>query len=279
MSNIIMPRRAFLAAAGASAVSTVLPRSVFASAHVPAQPKTQPRVEYVSGMLGGHGKVKLALVASNDFSGSVKRDELGVDEINLQIEGTAQAFESMPVINAIKSTPGGILCTNAQFTELACQAVGWARLQDEQDCRNFAALIRAAGVDKRISGKNNTHIATSLDKFKTYLDLAPNESERKVIDVSFDGPENSEGKNTDTSNALLRSKANELERSGITINGLPISNEEPDMKAYSDAYLITSDGFSIEVKGYRQYADMLISKLELEIAGAKPPGSMAQRLG
>ena len=282
MSNLVMPRRSFLSAAGAGILGTVLPRSLHAESVVklPAAPITDA-IQYIPDMMG-QGDASIALVVSNDFSGSIKNNEKGVDEITLQIEGTARAFETDYVIQAIESRPGGVLCTQTQFTETTCQSVGWARLQSKEDCLRFAGMIRAAGVDRRVSGKFNTHIAQGLAFNKACLDGAPFQSAERIVDVSGDGPENSQGMDTVRSSQLVRAQVGLMESHGIKINGLPICNEDPLLDQWYKQNVITSDGFVMPARGFVDYADMLISKLMLEIAGierGKSPAFAMRGLG
>ncbi len=53
---------------------------------------------------------------------------------------------------------------------------------------------------------------------------------------------------------------------GITINGLPILNEEPDLDAYYRAFVIGGNGaFCVPARDYRDFREAIRDKLVREI--------------
>ena len=95
--------------------------------------------------------------------------------------------------------------------------------------------------------------------------------ERRVIDVSGDGRAN-EG----DSPALPRALAMAL---GITVNGLPIQNEEPELAAYYRAWVVGGpDSFLITADDYADFAEAMRRKLFREILGPPIAESPKRRL-
>lgn len=94
--------------------------------------------------------------------------------------------------------------------------------------------------------------------------------ERRVIDVSGDGRAN-EGE----SPAIARAYANRI---GITINGLAILNEEPDLTRYYLAGVVGGPGsFLLTAVDFDDFAESMRRKLYFEIVG--PPIAAAPNTG
>src|SRR5690606_37519151 len=86
---------------------------------------------------------------------------------------------------------------------------------------------------------------------------------RRVIDVSGDGPNNAGRPSEQARDAAVAR--------GLTINGLPIVAEEPQVAAaYRDRVIGGPGAFLVVAEGIDSFADAIIKKLGLEIAAARP---------
>jgi hypothetical protein len=198
--------------------------------------------------------VELELILAVDASGSVS-----AAEFNLQVEGLAVAFRDPEVIRAIGNA-GSIAVAVMQWSSPGQQvlAVDWKVLSDAASAEAMAREIEAAG--RVIMGE------TALDaaiRFAT-AELESNAflGRRRVIDVSGDGATNWGG-NPDQ--ARDRAVA-----AGITINGLAIINEQPELGSYYRERVIGGPGaFVMMAADYDDFARAMRLKLIEEI-GPRP---------
>ena len=201
--------------------------------------------------------VRLELLLAVDCSFSVS-----IEEFNLQMEGIALAFEHPSILGAIEQTGGqGIAVSLVQWSSLNDQAValGWTHIRGIGDALAFARSVR--GVGRLING-GSTSLGTVMNKAVGSIESNGIEGERRVIDVSGDGRAN-EGE----SPAHARAYAN---RAGITVNGLAILNEEPNLAAYYLAWVVGGPGsFLLTADDYYDFIEAIRRKLYMEITG--PP--------
>lgn len=199
--------------------------------------------------------VELELVLAVDASGSVD-----VAEFDLQVRGLAKAFRHPDVIRAIHSVgANGIVVALVQWSSPGQQnvAVDWTRVFDATSAARLANLIETSPrqmVD-----------TTAIDKvllFATQI-LGTNGfvGRRKAVDVSGDGPTNF-GPDPDR----MRDRA---VAAGITINGLAILNEVPNLDRYYRDHVIGGPGaFIMTATDYRDFGRAIRLKLMREIRGA-----------
>ena len=110
---------------------------------------------------------------------------------------------------------------------------------------------------------SSTSIATAIADSAALLQSNAFEGQRKVIDVSGDGPDNSGGDLDGARNSALTS--------GITINGLSIEAEEAGLHAYYlDHVIIGADSFAEPAQGFEDFARAMKEKLLREL---RPLGS------
>jgi len=83
-------------------------------------------------------------------------------------------------------------------------------------------------------------------------------SDHLVIDISGDGSDNNDMTGPDIQRALA-------ENFGITINGLPIINDEKGVVDWYRDHVKTSDGFVLEAKSFEEFQQALINKLVQEL--------------
>ncbi|MDP6706703.1 MAG: DUF1194 domain-containing protein [Alphaproteobacteria bacterium] len=200
--------------------------------------------------------VDLQLILAIDVSSSIDRSEY-----LLQTEALAAAFRSPEVGEAIdRFAPRGIAVTVLQWASehLQRQTVPWTWVGPRPSRRAFADRLAAM---RRIDHEGVTAIALAIAAAQRLFAANGYESGRRVIDLSGDGISN-QGPPI----APLRRRAI---AAGITINGLAILNEEPDLDAYYQRQVIGGPGaFVITAADYADFARAIRAKLVREISGA-----------
>lgn len=200
--------------------------------------------------------VDLALVLAVDASASVDPSEY-----QLQLSGIAAGFRDPDVIAAIRSGPKH---------RIAVELLVWADHQVPKDRTGFVILASAAdaadfarsveGFPRSQDGGTGIGegIAASLHDLDGFGLPAP----RKVIDVSGDGRETPA---REFVVLLPQARAMAYERK-VTINGLAITNEEPDLaQYYADAVALGADSFVMSATDYTDFAEAVRRKLLREI--------------
>lgn len=200
--------------------------------------------------------VDLALVLAVDVSASVD-----LDEFALMVEGLGSAMEDSSVLAAFTSGPSGAVAVAALFwSEPQGQeiAADWTRVSDPASAAQAAGLLRTA---PRPARPGRTAIGAGLLAAATMLGRCPWPAARLVVDVSGDGRQNS-GPSLAPARQLLID-------GGITINGLAVANEEPDLAAWYAANLIGGPGaFAMETPDYAAFAEAMRQKLLREARGS-----------
>ena len=198
--------------------------------------------------------VDLQLVLAIDVSSSVDYNEFG-----LEIDGYVQAFRDPRVVRAIQAGPlGKIAVTMVQWAGQYHQkvAVDWLEVSDVATAERLATAIYES--PRLMEG------ATALGEAVIFsiplFDQAPFVGRRQAIDVSGDGMSN-EGRPA----SVARDQA---ARRGITINGLAIINEEPNLEDHYRQFLITGpNAFVVVAKDFESFAEAIVTKLIREITG------------
>jgi hypothetical protein len=87
---------------------------------------------------------------------------------------------------------------------------------------------------------------------------------RRVIDVSGDGANNDGRPVTEARDAAVAA--------GVTINGLPIVEVEPDLeKYYRENVIGGSDAFVVVARDTASFGQAVLRKLLVEVAGLRAP--------
>jgi hypothetical protein len=200
-------------------------------------------------------KVAMALVLAVDVSESIN-----AGEYELQHEGIARAFENAQVVDTIQSV-GGIDVLMLEWSDRDKQAIiaNWTKVSDAASATAFAATVRAG---KR-SSNGLTAVGDALLASGAAFANAPDQPERRVIDISGDGMANVGPRPDDIRDAL--------NAKGITINGLAILASEPWLSTYYNNEVIGGDGaFLMEVKDFDSFATAIKQKLLAEISARSP---------
>jgi hypothetical protein len=207
--------------------------------------------------------VDLQLALALDASGSVSQERF-----ELQKQGYAAAFRHPRVLAAIRSgSRQAIAVTMYQWTGpwLQVHAIKWMRIEDEESA--FAVASAIESMPRGLFG-GGTSISGAIDYAVTLFPDSPFPAERRVIDISGDGP-NNRGR-------PVQNARDDAVRAGFTINGLPILVLEPQLDLYFENNVIGGPGaFVIAAKNYETFAQAILQKLIVEIS-ARPTPKLAR---
>ena len=208
-------------------------------------------------------------------------DARSIDEVefNLQRKGYAAAVTDPQVLRAIV---GGrhhaIALTFVEWSGAADQnvVVDWTVVRDEEGAGGVAATILAA--PRSFLGR--TSISAAIDYAVERFAMAPAQADKRILDVSGDGTNNSGRAVTEARDQAIAA--------GITINGLAIINTQANpgyafhtqppggLPKYYEENVIGGPGaFLIQVENFDTFAEAITRKLVTEIAGAPPPQETA----
>jgi Protein of unknown function (DUF1194) len=211
--------------------------------------------------------VDVEIVLAADVSRSIDDKEFA-----LQRKGYAAAMTDRRVLRAVQAARNqaiGVCFIEWSGDDEQHVVVDWTRITDEEDGAGFAAAIRAA--PRSFTGR--TSISAAIDFAMVRFQQVRWPPARRVIDISGDGTSNAGRPITAARDAAAAA--------GVTINGLAIINESPDL-GYSahthppgglpDYYrrnvLGGPDAFLIVVKDFGSFAEAMAEKLAKEIADA-----------
>jgi hypothetical protein len=196
----------------------------------------------------------LGLVLALDCSASVTLEEFG-----LMAGGLAAALRDPAVVAGLTTGPAGAsLCALLLWSGVGAQdtLLDWTRLASEAEVRGFADAVDAL---PRITRAGLTAVGDGLQACEDLLGLLPAPVRRRVVDMVGDG-----SANAGTPPDPIRDR---MAAAGITINGLCLLHEEPDLVAWYEAHVIGGpDGFALPCPDYPAFTDAMIRKLVREIA-------------
>ncbi|HEX9325272.1 MAG TPA: DUF1194 domain-containing protein [Reyranella sp.] len=214
--------------------------------------------------------VDLLLVLAADVSRSVTEPKF-----KLQREGAAAAFTHPQVVAAMTSGKNRrIAVCFVEWATAGMQAVvvDWTVIGDGVAARNFGDRL----VEAPRSFAGSTSISDAIDFSVKQLARAPFNSERRVIDISGDGNNNSGRSVTDARDEALAN--------GITINALVIltplaesfrpehTNPPGGLEKYFQDSVIGGPGaFTVVAESHESFGRALTKKLIQEIAGLPGP--------
>lgn len=209
--------------------------------------------------------VDMLLVLAADVSRSVTEPKF-----KLQREGAAAAVTHPDVVRAMTSGPHRRIAIC--FVEWATAGqhnvvIDWTTIDGEAAARNFGGKL----VEMPRSFVGSTGIGSAIDFSVRQLERAPFESDRRVIDISADGNNNSGRPVVDARDDALAK--------GITINALVIltplsesfrpahTNPPGGLEKYFQDNVIGGPGsFTVPAEGHEAFGRALTKKLIREIA-------------
>jgi Protein of unknown function (DUF1194) len=217
--------------------------------------------------------VDLLLALAADVSRSID-----ADKFKLQREGYAAAFSDSRVINAIASgLHGRIAVCFIEWSGPGSQrlVIDWTPIEDVGSGKQFADQL----LEIPRSFADSTSISGGIDFALAQFARAPFGAERRTIDASGDGNNNS-GRD-------VRLARDEAVAAGVTVNGLVIltdarfswSSEHTNPpggleKYYRDNVIGGPAAFVLVAKDFNSFGDLLIKKLIAEIALIAPRGEI-----
>jgi Ca-activated chloride channel homolog len=198
--------------------------------------------------------VDLALILAFDGSASVTYDEFG-----LMAGGCAAALRDPDVAAGLTAGPNGaclaaVLLWSGSFAQEVM--VEWTRIASKADVEAFAAQVENM---PRIVPAGATAIGEALLVAEALLAALPDPAGRQVIDVVGDGRSN-QGEAPGPVRDRLAAR-------GVTINGLCVLHEEPDLVVSYLAEVVGGPGsFALQCQDYQGFAVAMQQKLQREIA-------------
>src|SRR6478752_7326365 len=213
--------------------------------------------------------VDLLLVLAADVSRSI--DDV---EFNLQRKGYAAAMTDPRVLRAIASGRNhAIAITFIEWSGAADQnvVVDWTIVRDEEAAGSIAAAILAA--PRSFLGR--TSISAAIDFALAHFAKSKWQASRRIIDISGDGTNNSGRPVTEARDQAIAR--------GITINGLAIINDKPNLGYsahtqppgglplyYRQNVIGGPNAFLLVVQDFNTFADAMANKLakEIDVAGS-----------
>jgi Ca-activated chloride channel family protein len=198
--------------------------------------------------------VALALVLAFDASASVN-----FNEFVLMTTGTAAALRDETITAGL--TAGGTIACLLLWSGPGAQEVmvDWTRLASPEDVAAFADDVRDM---PRIVPAGTTALGEALAVCARLLAICPAEARRYVVDFVGDG----------RSNAGIDPEPirDELVAQGVTINGLCVLHEEPDLvESYQREVIGGPGAFALQCQDYAGFAEAMRQKLVREIALAR----------
>jgi hypothetical protein len=221
---------------------------------------------FVAPAAHGSEPVDMLLVLAADVSRSVTEPKF-----RLQREGAAAAISHPDVVKAITSGPNRrIAVCFVEWATVGQQAVvvDWMVIGSDAAAHSFGDRL----VEAPRSFIGSTSISSAIDFSVRQLERAPFTAERRVIDVSGDGNNNSGRMVTDARDEALAK--------GITINALVIltpiaesfrpehTNPAGGLEKYFQDNVIGGYGaFTVVAESHEAFGRALTKKLIQEIAG------------
>jgi hypothetical protein len=201
----------------------------------------------------GNVPVAIELVLALDSSASVDREEF-----QLQLDGLALAFRDPEVQQAIELLkPFGAAVAVVQWGAPGETRIvlPFTHLESARDSKAFGFRI---GLIRRWMRASATSIATALDDSTTLIETNEFDGQRRIIDVSGDGPDNAGG---DLEAARQRANA-----ARIVVNGLPLMADQEGLDIYyRENVIIGPDSFIEPARDFEDYIRAIREKLLKEL--------------
>jgi Ca-activated chloride channel homolog len=197
--------------------------------------------------------VDLALILALDCSASVT-----FDEFNLMAGAMGAALRDPVVIAGLTEGPArGSLCSLLLWSGAGQQEVlaDWTRIGSQAEAEAFAAAVENVPRAVRAGA---TAIGEALLAAITLFAHQPTAARRQVVNMIGDGRSN-EG----TPPGPIRDR---MAAAGVTINGLCVLHEEPDLvESYTREVIGGPGAFALPCPDYPAFATAMRQKLTREI--------------
>jgi hypothetical protein len=201
----------------------------------------------------GETPVAIELVLALDSSASMNKAEFA-----LQIKGLAAAFRDPAVLQAVADLqPLGVAIAVTQWGGPGESriVVPFTHITTQRQARAFGYRVSRGN---RSFYAATTSIVTAIEDSAALLDANGFDGQRRVIDVSGDGVDNS---GLDLATAREAARA-----SGVVVNGLAIESEQEGLFDYYQQHVITgADSFVVRAINFEDYARAIREKLLKEL--------------
>lgn len=199
----------------------------------------------------------LTLVLAIDSSSSISASEFA-----LEMDGYGEAFRNPAILRALSDA--GSVDVAVVFWAGALRStyiMPWTRIDSDADALGVATWFLT--TTRAIHG--DTEIGNGLGSALDLMDAHESCGRRRVVDVSGDG-RGAFGSSRGPTRLTLKAATGRADSMGVTVNGLAIANEEPDLGQYYREEVITGTGsFAMEVRGFNDFAAAILEKLKREI--------------
>ena len=196
--------------------------------------------------------VGLAMVLAVDGSASVTYEEFG-----LIASGIAAALRDPSVIAGLSGTSilSLLLWSGANQQDVITT---WTRIGSAADLLDFADSVE--NMPRMVRAGRPTAIGEALLAALTLLTHVPALPTRSIVNVIGDGRSND-----GTAPGPIRDR---MAAAGITINGLCILHEEPDLlTSYTEEVIGGPGAFAVICRSYADFTEAMRQKLTREIKG------------
>jgi Ca-activated chloride channel homolog len=198
--------------------------------------------------------VDLALIVALDGSASVT-----FDEFNLMANGCGAAFRDPQVAAGLVGGPrGASLCSLVLWSGPGHQEVmtDWTRISNAKELEDFASSVENV---PRVVIPGSTALGEALAVCERLFTLKPAAAARAVLDMVGDGRSNDGIRPEPVRDRLIAA--------GVTINGLCVLHEEPDLvQSYTNEVIGGPGAFVLQCQNYTDFADAMRQKLAKEVA-------------
>jgi hypothetical protein len=215
----------------------------------------------VSAAVAQDRKVDLELVLAVDSSGSVN-----AREFNLQLQGYIDAFRNPAVIETVTNGDTGAIAVTlliwAGDQKAGTRVIAdWTLIDGLETANEFVEKVLSTPRFVLRDGTSLSHvIETSARLFRGN----GYEGNRKVVDISGDGTNNIGYEPTVARDMAVQA--------GITINGLAILTDFPDLDLYYGEQIVGGPGaFVVSAQNFHAFSAAVLNKLVREIAGTPGP--------
>lgn len=223
--------------------------------------------------------VRTELVLSVDVSGSID----GM-EFDLQRQGYANAFRDQGLIDLISNSAGGIAVTLQYWSNQPDDHIGWFHITDAASAEAFALAIENSPRPAEAIVGSGTNIASAIYSAADLLAANDFEGTRNVIDISADGTQNlnvgqpgfcdpnGEMQSLDPAcTGLVEMARDYATGQGITLNGLPILTDVPDLDSYFNDFVVGGAASFLEAAtDFDDFERAVIAKIKREVAVPEP---------
>lgn len=204
----------------------------------------------------------LALALVTDSSLSIDNDEF-----RMQQEGLANALSSEQIVSIIERFGQPVAIIHIHFAETSGIVLPWRLVSNERQLTELSYSIRNV---VRPSLGTYTYMLDALRFTADQFNNVPCQTDRYVIDLSADGPDNRYS--TPDGDRIIEELGEQFLQYNIRLNAIPIITDTiphlvTNLIDYYESLATRLHGFVIPAHGFQDFEAAMRRKLILEIAG------------